>query len=64
MSKPLERRIDRLEQTITPPHERVRVVFCEMDETVEEARARFNAEHPDEPLHEDDFVITVCWKKI
>ncbi len=63
MSKPLERRMDKLEQSITPSHERVRVVFCEVGESVEEARVRFNVEHPDDLLLEDDFVITVCWKK-
>lgn len=63
MSKPLEKRIGKLEQSIAPDEKPFRLVFCKIGETGEEARARFNAENPDNPLCDDGNTLTIVWGK-
>ena len=63
MSKPLEKHIGKLEQSITPNEKPFRFWFCELGESSEETRARFNAENPDGPLCDGDNIMIIRWGK-
>ncbi len=57
--KPLQRRITKLETTITPKHKRVRLIFGNQNENEAEVRKRYNAENPSTPILPDDEVIMI-----
>jgi hypothetical protein len=58
--KPLQRRIAKLENAITPKHQRVRLIHCKAGETTEAAKQRYNAENPDDLIQsEDDLIVIV-----
>ncbi|MDG1286788.1 MAG: hypothetical protein P8P30_04400 [Rickettsiales bacterium] len=63
MSKPLEKRIGKLEKSITPDERPFRFLFCEVGETSEEARVRYNADKPDDLLCDDDNIMIIRWCK-
>jgi hypothetical protein len=57
--KTLHRRVTKLENTITPKHKRVRLIFGDQNESEADATKRYNAENPTDPILPDDDVIMI-----